>query len=72
MKDNRRSDQTGGLISGSRVKPSNLMRCFQAAEVQKKKQGLYVAHGRIVTSSHQITKVKQRGAWLVLGWVTAA
>ena len=31
-----------------------------------------VAHGRMVTSSRQITEVKQRRAWLVLGWVTAA
>ena len=31
-----------------------------------------VAHGRKVISSRQITEVKQRGAWLVLGWVTAA
>ena len=31
-----------------------------------------VAHGRVVTSSHQITEVKQRRARLVLGWVTAA
>ena len=31
-----------------------------------------VAHGRVVTSSHQITGVKQRRARLVLGWVTSA
>ena len=31
-----------------------------------------LAHGRVVTSSHQITEVKQRRARLVLGWVTAA
>ena len=31
-----------------------------------------VAHGRMVTSSRQITEVKQRRARLVLGWVTAA
>ena len=31
-----------------------------------------VAHGRVVTSSRQITEVKQRRARLVLGWVTAA
>ena len=31
-----------------------------------------VAHGRMVTSSRQITEVKQRQARLVLGWVTAA
>ena len=31
-----------------------------------------VAHGRMVTSSHQITEVKQRRTKLVLGWVTAA
>ena len=30
------------------------------------------AHGRMVTSSRQITEVKQRRARLVLGWVTAA
>ena len=30
-----------------------------------------VAHGRVVTSSRQITEVKQRRAQLVLGWVTA-
>ena len=30
-----------------------------------------VAHGRVVTSSRQITEVKQRRARLVLGWVTA-
>ena len=30
------------------------------------------AHGRVVTSSHQITKVKQRRARLVIGWVTGA
>ena len=30
-----------------------------------------VAHGRMVTSSRQITEVKQRRARLVLGWVTA-
>ena len=30
-----------------------------------------VAHGRVVTSSRQITEVKQRQARLVLGWVTA-
>ena len=29
-----------------------------------------LAHGRVVTSSRQITEVKQRRAWLVLGWVT--
>ena len=33
---------------------------------------LEVAHGRVVTSSRQITEVKQRRARLVLGWVTAA
>ena len=33
---------------------------------------LVVAHGRMVTSSRQITEVKQRRARLVLGWVTAA
>ena len=32
---------------------------------------LVVAHGRVVTSSRQITEVKQRWARLVLGWVTA-
>ena len=31
-----------------------------------------VAHGRVLTSSHQITEVKQRRAGLVLGWVTVA
>ena len=31
-----------------------------------------VAHGRVVTSSGQITEVKQRRAQLVLGWVTGA
>ena len=31
-----------------------------------------VAHGRMVTSSRQITEVKQRRARLALGWVTAA
>ena len=31
-----------------------------------------VAHGRVVTSSRQITEVKQRRARLVFGWVTAA
>ena len=31
-----------------------------------------VAHGRMITSSRQITEVKQRRALLVLGWVTAA
>ena len=31
-----------------------------------------LAHGRVVTSSRQITEVKQRRARLVLGWVTAA
>ena len=31
-----------------------------------------VAHGRMVTSSRQITEVKQRRAQLVLGWVTTA
>ena len=31
-----------------------------------------VAHGRVVTSSRQITEVKQRRAQLVLGWVTGA
>ena len=31
-----------------------------------------VAHGCVVTSSRQITEVKQRRAQLVLGWVTAA
>ena len=30
------------------------------------------AHGRKVTSSRQITEVRQRRARLVLGWVTAA
>ena len=30
-----------------------------------------LAHGRVVTSSRQITEVKQRRARLVLGWVTA-
>ena len=33
--------------------------------------GNVVAHGRVVTSSHQITEVKQRRARLVLGWVDA-
>ena len=33
---------------------------------------LMVAHGRMVTSSRQITEVKQRRARLVLGWVTVA
>ena len=33
---------------------------------------ILVAHGRVVTSSRQITEVKQRRARLVLGWVTAA
>ena len=32
----------------------------------------YIAHGRMVTSSRQITEVKQRRARLVLGGVTAA
>ena len=31
-----------------------------------------VAHGRVVTSSSQITEVKQHQAQLVLGWVTDA
>ena len=31
-----------------------------------------VEHGCVVTSSRQITKVKQPGARLVLGWVTGA
>ena len=31
-----------------------------------------VAHGREVTTSQQITEVKQRRARLVLGWVTSA
>ena len=31
-----------------------------------------VAHGSVVTSSHQITEVKQHQAWLVLGWVAGA
>ena len=31
-----------------------------------------VAHGRVATSSHQLTEVKQCRARLVLGWVTAA
>ena len=31
-----------------------------------------VAHGRVVTSSRQITEVKQHRAWLVFGWVTGA
>ena len=35
-------------------------------------QCLWTAHGRLVTSSRQITEVKQRRARLVLGWVTAA
>ena len=30
------------------------------------------AHGRVVTSSRQITEVKQRQTRLVLGWVTCA
>ena len=33
---------------------------------------IVVAHGRVVTSSRQITEVKQRRARLVLGWVTGA
>ena len=33
---------------------------------------MVVAHGRVVTSSRWITEVKQRQAWLVLGWVTCA
>ena len=33
---------------------------------------IVVAHGRMVTSSRQITEVKQRRAQLLLGWVTAA
>ena len=31
-----------------------------------------VAHGHVLTSSRQITEVKQRRAGLVLGWVTIA
>ena len=31
-----------------------------------------VAHDRVVTSSHQITEVKQCRARLVLGWVAGA
>ena len=31
-----------------------------------------VAHGRLVTSSRQITEVKQSRAQLVFGWVTGA
>ena len=31
-----------------------------------------VAHGQMVTSSRQITEVKQRRAQCLLGWVTAA
>ena len=31
-----------------------------------------VAHGRVVTSSHQITEVKQRSAPLVFGWMTSS
>ena len=31
-----------------------------------------VAHGRLVTSSRQITEVKQCRARLVLGWMTGA
>ena len=31
-----------------------------------------VAHGRMITSSHQITEIEQRRARLVFGWVTAA
>ena len=33
---------------------------------------LMVAHGRVVTSSCQITEVKQRRPWLVLGLSTGA
>ena len=33
---------------------------------------IMVAHGRVVTNSRQITEVKQRRAWLVLGWMTAS
>ena len=32
---------------------------------------MLVTYGRVVTSSRQITEVKQRRARLVLGWVTA-
>ena len=32
----------------------------------------FLAHGRMITSSHQITEVKQRRARLVLGWVIVA
>ena len=32
---------------------------------------IVVAHGLVLTSSRQITEVKQRRARLVLGWVTA-
>ena len=35
-------------------------------------QSVIVVTGRMVTSSRQITEVKQRRARLVLGWVTAA
>ena len=31
-----------------------------------------VAHGRVITSSCQITEVKQRRAQLILGWMTGA
>ena len=31
-----------------------------------------VVKGPVVTSSLQITEVKQRRAWLVIGWVTGA
>ena len=39
---------------------------------EKSDKCIVVAHGRVVTSSHQNNEVKQRQAWLVLEWVTGA
>ena len=48
------------------------MSCTLAPQLYSLNESNASAHGRMVTSSRQITKVKQRRAQLVLGWVTAA
>ena len=47
---------------------SNLLSSSQGNIIHLGSLVTVVAHGRMVTSSHQITEVKQRRARLVLGW----
>ena len=53
-------------ITQNSAKESECLICFMNSDVCLS----MVAHGRLVTSSRQITEVKQRRARFVLGWVT--